>query len=103
MSIWEYHAVRRHLREVGVEDAKVDEDLIFRTHEKRKAELEEAAHKTKAARREVQRRAQNAQITRPRATGQENTDGMSERLQDGASPDANPPAIGSFPIDDSDR
>jgi putative transposase len=103
MSIWEYHAVRRHLREVGVEDAKVDEDLIFRTHEKRKAELEEAAHKTKAARREVQRRAQNAQITRPRAAGQENTDDMSERLQDGASPNANPPTIGSFPIDDSDR
>jgi hypothetical protein len=103
MSIWEYRAVRKHLDLMGVKDADVNEDLIFRTYEERRVMVETAKRETKAARREQQRRSNNAQITRPRAAGQLDAGGIVENLLDDELSENNPPSIGSFEIDDSNR
>jgi putative transposase len=57
ISAWELIEVRRKLKEMGRKD--VDEELIFQTLEKMRAQVEDAVHKSKAARRLAQRNPMN--------------------------------------------
>lgn len=95
--------MRNHLDLMGVKDADVDEELIFRTYEERRAMEEKAKLATKAARRNQQRRSQNAQITRPKAAGQADVDDSADHLAADELSENRPPSIGSFEIDDSNR
>lgn len=65
MSIWEYRAARKHLKDQGVPDNKINEDIIFETHEKLTRMVEDAKRETKAMRRARQRKSQNALLLRP--------------------------------------
>ena len=64
ISIWEYNKVKNRLKESGEKD--IDEDLIFATYERMNKVREKAAEKTKAARRDMERRKHHQRITPPK-------------------------------------
>lgn len=65
MSIWDLRAARRRLISQGVKSKDITEESIFKADSELKQLEEESASKTKAARRNQQRRANHSKIAPP--------------------------------------
>lgn len=68
-SFWEIRSVVRYLKKQGVE--KIDEDILFEAIVRMREIEEEAAKKTRSARRNVQRRSEHTKAAKPEASPQE--------------------------------